>query len=224
VQLNEDYRRPATHTLVPVTPLSSSLLTSPTRFADVDWAHVPDVAGAYVIYEGGEVLYVGMAGRDGQGSLRRRRSCEFRPHPRAIERASSATAAVRAILAAPDAPDVLPSHRRELLSLCLWKITEAEGGKYGTRFRSRAALSAPRAELAHEHVYERQKLVDALLAAPADDDAVVARAVGCVVTRREHARLTAVSRARPELDGWERYEAAGVKVVDLLADVDAPAS
>lgn len=41
-------------------------------FDGADWQSVPDGPGAYVIYEGGEVLYVGMAGRNGQGGLRRR--------------------------------------------------------------------------------------------------------------------------------------------------------
>ncbi len=51
---------------------TSSRLSSPAPFSDVNWAAVPDAAGAYVIYDGDEVLYVGMAGRDQRGSLRRR--------------------------------------------------------------------------------------------------------------------------------------------------------
>jgi excinuclease UvrABC nuclease subunit len=54
-----------------VFPASSGLAAS-VRFSNVDWATIPDVAGAYVIYDEDEVLYVGMAGRDGRGSLRRR--------------------------------------------------------------------------------------------------------------------------------------------------------
>lgn len=53
-------------------PRTSVLLSPPTPFANADWLNVPDVPGAYVIYEGDEVVYVGMAGRDGKGSLRRR--------------------------------------------------------------------------------------------------------------------------------------------------------
>lgn len=46
---------------------------SPTiRFAEVDWAQVPDELGVYVIFDLDEVVYVGMAGRNGKGSLRRR--------------------------------------------------------------------------------------------------------------------------------------------------------
>ncbi|MFO0625252.1 MAG: hypothetical protein U0325_06495 [Polyangiales bacterium] len=42
------------------------------RFDGVDWSTVPDSGGVYVIYDHDEVVYVGMAGRDGRGSLRRR--------------------------------------------------------------------------------------------------------------------------------------------------------
>jgi excinuclease UvrABC nuclease subunit len=37
-----------------------------------DWSAVPDTPGVYVIFDHDEVIYVGMAGRDGKGSLRRR--------------------------------------------------------------------------------------------------------------------------------------------------------
>lgn len=37
-----------------------------------DWSAVPDTPGVYVIFDRDEVIYVGMAGRDGKGSLRRR--------------------------------------------------------------------------------------------------------------------------------------------------------
>ncbi|WP_437687861.1 GIY-YIG nuclease family protein [Sorangium sp. So ce176] len=50
----------------------SSLLSPPVSFRGVDWRSVPDQPGAYVIYDDEEVIYVGMAGRDRSGSLRRR--------------------------------------------------------------------------------------------------------------------------------------------------------
>jgi hypothetical protein len=37
-----------------------------------DWSVVPDTPGVYVIFEGTEIIYIGMAGRDQKGSLRRR--------------------------------------------------------------------------------------------------------------------------------------------------------
>lgn len=42
------------------------------RFNAIAWNDVPDEPGVYAISEPSELLYVGMAGRDGKGSLRRR--------------------------------------------------------------------------------------------------------------------------------------------------------
>jgi hypothetical protein len=50
----------------------SARLFPPVRFGAVDGSGVPDAPGAYVSYDDEEVIYVGMAGRDGSGSLRRR--------------------------------------------------------------------------------------------------------------------------------------------------------
>ena len=44
----------------------------PCSFRDSDWEAVPDVPGVYVVFDGDEVVYIGMAGRNGKGSLRRR--------------------------------------------------------------------------------------------------------------------------------------------------------
>ena len=52
--------------------MSQIELSDPLPFSTVDWSLVPDEPGVYVIYEGQEVLYVGMAGRNGRGSLRNR--------------------------------------------------------------------------------------------------------------------------------------------------------
>ena len=46
--------------------------SSVRSFAEPAWNTVPDGPGVYVILEGQEVVYVGMAGRNGKGSLRRR--------------------------------------------------------------------------------------------------------------------------------------------------------
>ena len=53
-------------------PLASDRLSQSVRFSDIDWPSVPDLPGAYVIYDDDEPIYVGMAGRDRSGSLRRR--------------------------------------------------------------------------------------------------------------------------------------------------------
>lgn len=55
---------------------TTSLLTEGfTRrqpFRDVDWSTVPDQPGVYLIYDLEELVYIGMAGRNGRGSLRNR--------------------------------------------------------------------------------------------------------------------------------------------------------
>ena len=48
------------------------VLSARERFNAIDWSTIPAEPGVYVIYEGDEVLYVGMAGRNGRGSLRNR--------------------------------------------------------------------------------------------------------------------------------------------------------
>lgn len=126
-------------------------------------------------------------------------------------RITSAVNAIKAILPA----DLYPAHKRELLDICIWKITEADG-KWRTRYRSLGALEASAdTKLQHEHVVEKQKIVSELILGNDSVENIVARAVGCVVTKDEHVRLTSVSRHDSSLDGWNRYKAGGVRVFDL---------
>jgi hypothetical protein len=64
---------------------------------------------------------------------------KFTPHIRANERRQSAIHLVKVLLASRG-PGVLLPHLRELLTILLWKITEADSSKYKTRYQSRAAL------------------------------------------------------------------------------------
>ena len=47
-------------------------LSPRTTFRQAAWADVPARPGVYVIYDREEVIYVGMAGRNGRGNLRNR--------------------------------------------------------------------------------------------------------------------------------------------------------
>src|SRR5215470_2531977 len=47
-------------------------LSEPIAFATVKWNNIPDKPGVYVIADENEVVYVGMAGRNGKGSIRNR--------------------------------------------------------------------------------------------------------------------------------------------------------
>lgn len=136
----------------------------------------------------------------------------FKQHPDAVQRMASARELVQILV---DADDLYPAHRREFIRLALWAVTEAEGGKWNTRFRSRASLE-PKASLQHDHVYERAKMTDALIADPHRLHEILDMAIGCVVTKEEHTRLTEVSRKNPGLVGWARYSVTGVEIIDML--------
>jgi hypothetical protein len=66
--------------------------------------------------------------------------------------------------------------------------------------------------LHHEHVFPKKKMIDDLQKASSSEeiDRILATAVGCVVTRDEHARL----RQYDHEVGWQRYRSAGIGVVD----------
>ncbi len=128
-------------------------------------------------------------------------------------------------------------HRRELLSIALWKWTEASGiapyAKFNLRYVSDGARNtAVISRINHEHVWPRKWIIDRLVAGSRTWEASDLRAfldqygVACVVTVGEHARLSGI---RSE-EGWERYAAAGVGVFDLqeqgpfdLPQIDATA-
>jgi hypothetical protein len=96
----------------------------------------------------------------------------------------------------------------------LWKLTEAEGGKYGTRFKSSGAAGCEdKKKLRHDHVFQRKRMVAALMkAAPDEVDKILETAVGCIVTVEEHDLLS--SKFDKKCDGWERYRRAGIIVID----------
>ena len=50
----------------------SASLSAPIAFRDVACEDVPAAPGVYVIYDHDEVIYVGMSGRNGKGTLRNR--------------------------------------------------------------------------------------------------------------------------------------------------------
>jgi hypothetical protein len=109
--------------------------------------------------------------------------------------------------------DICDEHKRELLSVCVWKFTEANG-KWHCPHWSLEASRAKRSLWRHEHVRRRSVLVSAMLAEPANVRAILATATACIVTIDEHAVLSALDRNNPECDGWLRYERAGIAVCE----------
>jgi len=128
---------------------------------------------------------------------------EYQPHRDREERISSALLAIRAIVPLP----LYPAHKRELLSVCIWKITEADGKKK-VRYWSEGAIWSDPKTLQHEHVVERKELVSRLLAGD-DPEQVVNDAVACMVTPAEHSVLGKCGGS-----GWDRYAQASIRVYD----------
>jgi excinuclease UvrABC nuclease subunit len=52
--------------------MANPMLSDRIAFRDANWTTVPNEPGVYVIFEGDEVIYVGMSGRNGKGGLRNR--------------------------------------------------------------------------------------------------------------------------------------------------------
>lgn len=135
---------------------------------------------------------------------------EYVPHKDRDARIKSATTAIKVLVGL----EILEFHKKELISVCLWKISEADG-KYKTRFQSKAALNAKKEQLRHDHVFERKSLIENIIDKPEEIDKILTNAIGCIVTKEEHSELTNVSREKPQLEGWQRYIEAGIKVFDL---------
>jgi len=138
----------------------------------------------------------------------------FKPHPESETRKRSAITLIKYLLA-EKSQEVLPKHRRELLDVLLFKLSEAESyHKHETRFMSQEALNCDKTKtkLRHDHVCPRSKMVMELEnAGPDQIDSILKRVVGCTVTEEEHSRL---SKFDKEYDGWARYQKAGIVVID----------
>jgi hypothetical protein len=112
-------------------------------------------------------------------------------------------------------PGIAPEHRREFLSFAVWKYTEADYGKWGSRFRSAGVLGSEIVSIEHEHVVPRKRIVDEILATPGETRTILSKAEGCLVTADEHKRL---NQLPDTVVGWDRYREAHVVVHDMLGD------
>lgn len=110
----------------------------------------------------------------------------------------------------------LGAHLKELLNVLVWKVSEANG-KYNTRYWSEGFYKNPdKNSCEHEHVIEKKKIVQQLLNEPDRIEEIMKSVVACLVLADEHKLLTKLSKSSPELDGWERYKMAGVRVWDTV--------
>jgi hypothetical protein len=106
--------------------------------------------------------------------------------------------------------NLYPAHKRELLSTCLWKISEADG-KHKVRYWSVGAINAAKVvKLHHEHVVERSELVQRLLSGESVEQ-VAEDVTACMVTPLEHEQLGLSTQS-----GWDRYRDCSIGVYDSM--------
>ena len=108
----------------------------------------------------------------------------YEEHKDRSKRIQSAITAIEALLPL----NLYLAHKKELISVCIWKITEADG-KAKVRYWSNGAITDENGKLIHEHVYERKELISILLSGEAVKS-VTEDAVACMVTDKEHTKLT----------------------------------
>lgn len=147
-----------------------------------------------------------------------RRSHLLAPYARAEAAQSKFVSARELVGIALRETAMLRAHRKHLLKLAQWWVTEADG-KWRTRFRSARVIELahdqPESQVSinHEHVYGRAELAERMLEDPSQVAAILELCVGCIVTVEEHRVLS----AQRGVQGWDRYRAAGVRVLDTAA-------
>ncbi len=136
------------------------------------------------------------------------------PYEPAPDRAERLAAAIAAAEFAVSQKKMHHKMRHRILREATWETTEVDG-KLTPRFRSPAAMAyigpKPASMLRHDHVFTRAELIKRMLEPGADVAAVMSLAVGCLVTKDEHTRLTTFDKTH---HGWRRFLAAKVDVLD----------
>jgi hypothetical protein len=134
------------------------------------------------------------------------------------EETASARSAIKQIL---QMTDIKERHRRKMLDLMIWMITEANGIdselKIGNKWKVKYITEKVKERrdegdfsikgLTHEHVYTKKNLVDGLLKSPKNAEGILTNAIGCITTEEEHKRLP-----HKGFDGWYRYKKAKIRV------------
>ena len=111
--------------------------------------------------------------------------------------------------------DISPALQKRMLVHTLWQVAIVTGNTQSSfigQFRSEGVLRERGLKIERDHIYRKENLVRQLLEPSPDLDLIVSRAHCCVVTKDEHDRL---GRIDGQIDGWNRYRAAGIIVYDM---------
>ena len=130
---------------------------------------------------------------------------KYREKESAVKRRASAVKFAKAIIAVRGIEE---SHKKELLGVCVWKTTVANG-KFNLRYVSKDVLKGLK-PIEHEHVTPRKELVRQMLQNPKKVEKILGGAVACLVTNTEHKKLPKTGT------GWKRYREEKILVYDRL--------
>tara|TARA_Y100000814_G_scaffold251541_1_gene198529 strand:+ start:98 stop:541 length:444 start_codon:yes stop_codon:yes gene_type:complete len=134
---------------------------------------------------------------------------------------TSLDALIKAVLREKNASE---KHKRRCLrKLLAWR--SELGGKHKTPYRTRRVcdligfsdiavkklIKSSPVKIEVEHVFPIKKTIDYLLNTSYNEDFLNENLTTCLITKEEHLQLNAFD----QLDGWDRYKAAGIVVVDI---------
>jgi hypothetical protein len=137
---------------------------------------------------------------------------EYKPKKNRDEVVTSAYAGIKLLLS-ESAKNIILVHKKELLTILLWKLTGLDG-KYNCRYATKGSLENLDKEIQHEHVYTRKEIIEELLEKPDDYKEILSKAVACIVLKEEHDLLSKLDDSR--INGFERYKKCGLTVIDRL--------
>jgi hypothetical protein len=105
--------------------------------------------------------------------------------------------------------------RVKVIRQMIWNITGVDY-KYKIRYQSQEVLDNPEAPIIHEHVSPIKDLIEDILKNRDNFEKILdEKAVACIVTKKEHDKLSKIAKENPNLKGWDRYTAANIIYVDL---------
>jgi hypothetical protein len=107
--------------------------------------------------------------------------------------------------------------KKRMLIHGIWEVAKATGD-FCSRHRSEQVIRTVGTRIQRDHIYKKSTLVEELLNPSPNLDRVIEQARCCIVTVEEH---QALHRIDSDLDGWDRYRAAGIVVYDMLDETQA---
>lgn len=111
--------------------------------------------------------------------------------------------------------NVRQKEKKIMIKILLCRLTETKSGKFSCRYRTKLVFSDEEYKIQHEHVYRREITYKELVNNPENYKEILNKCIGCVVTKEEHKLLNKIDKKYKNINGWERYKKAGIKVLDM---------